>query len=152
MTGTCSASKREQWETRWANFLGPMPAEDVLAAGTMLDWIGPAVRMIGDDAAFAVTEHSAEEVATWTTADLRRPGMTAEQERLARLEPLDPPPAKDDRAAELVRALTTAYPHAAASKAEAARSVTDWTKRGREAPAGYASHSALSTQHSALWT
>jgi ATP-dependent helicase/nuclease subunit A len=140
LSGTCGDNKCEGWQTRWAGHAGAMPAEDVLAATTMLDWIGPAAAMIGGDAAFAVTRHSPEEVAGWTAAERRRPGLSTEQERLARLEPLTPGPAPDGRADELIRALTTPYPHAAASKSEAARSVTDWTKRGRAAPAGYASN------------
>jgi ATP-dependent helicase/nuclease subunit A len=137
LSGTCGDQKAEQWRSRWGGHAGPLPAEDVLAASTMLDWIGPAVSMIGRGK-FEVTQHSPEEVAAWTATDLKRPGLTAEQERMARLEPLTPAPPADAGADALIAALTSSYPHAAAAKLDAARSVTDWTKRGRQAPAGYA--------------
>jgi ATP-dependent helicase/nuclease subunit A len=141
LSGTCSDTKREQWITRWSKHPGPLPAEDVLAAGSMLDWVGPAVAMIGGEQSFEVAQHSPDEVAAWTTADLKRPSLTPLQERLARLEPLNPAPPPDQRAADLMASLIAAYPHAAASRQEAARSVTDWTKQGRQAPAGYATAS-----------
>jgi ATP-dependent helicase/nuclease subunit A len=123
-----------------------LPAEDLLAATSMLDWVGPAVVMIGGsdgggEGSFRVTQHTPEEVATWTGADLKRPTLSPQQQKLARLEPLDPAPAPDDRAAALIASLTAPYPHAVAAQLEAARSVTDWTKQGREAPAGYATAS-----------
>jgi ATP-dependent helicase/nuclease subunit A len=142
LSGTCSDKRCEQWATRWPGHAGPMPAEDVLAASTMLDWIGPAVHMMGGAAAFAVTNHSAEEVGGWAGANLNRPSLSDHQERMAQLEPLSPPPARDERAEAMIAALTTPYPHAAAATLEAARSVTDWTKRGRQAPAGYAGAAA----------
>jgi len=137
LSGTCAPPKADQWASRWASHAGPMPAADVLAASTMLDWVGPAVAMIGGDQSFAVTRHAPDEVAAWTSADLTRPTLTEEQRRLARLEPLTPAPPPDVRAEALIRALTAAYPHAAAARLEAARSVTDLTKQGRAAPAGY---------------
>ncbi|MDB5319734.1 MAG: ATP-dependent deoxyribonuclease subunit, partial [Phycisphaerales bacterium] len=137
LSGTCTDKKREQWNTRWGAHPGPMPAEDILAAGCMLDWVGPAVAMIGGEQSFRVTQHAPEEVAAWTSADLKRPTFTPQQEKLARLEPLNPAPAPDERAAQLIASLTAPYPHAPASQLEAARSVTDWTKQGRQAPVGY---------------
>jgi ATP-dependent helicase/nuclease subunit A len=128
LSGTCSDKRCEQWATRWQSHAGPMPADDVLAATTMLDWLGPVVSMLGDTAAFQVTPHSPEEVATWTGADLKRPTLTPLQEKIAKLEPLTPPPPADHRATKLIDFLTQPYPHKAASHQEAARSVTDWTK------------------------
>jgi ATP-dependent helicase/nuclease subunit A len=142
LSGTCSDKKCEQWASRWANVPGPLPPEDVLGASCMLDWVGPAVAMIGREDAFATTVHSPEEVAQWTGAELRRPGLSPWQQRLANLEPLQPAPAADERARRIVESLTAAYPHAAASHLEAARSVTDWSKTRRAAPAGYASTTA----------
>ena len=145
LSGTCSDAKREQWRNLWRGHAGPMPADDILAASTMLDWIGPAVAMIDDDAAFRITEHTPEEVAQWSAADPKRPALSPRQETLARLEPLSPAPPRDDKADRLIAALTFAYPHAAAANLEAARSVTDWTKQGREAPVGYATASEEQT-------
>jgi ATP-dependent helicase/nuclease subunit A len=105
----------------------------------MLDWIGPAVAMIGNEQAFRVTAHSAEEVAGWASADLKRPVLTPLQEKLAHLKPLSPAPPANVLATQIVESVTSPYPHPQAAQLEAARSVTDWTKQGRAAPAGYAS-------------
>ena len=137
MSGTCSDKMREQWGTRWANHTGPMPAQEVLAADRMLDWIGPAVAMIGGDQSFRVTAHSAEEVGFWKSAEFKRPSLSAQQEKLARLERLNPAPPADERATRLIESLGSAYPHPQATRLQAARSVTDWTKQGRSAPVGY---------------
>jgi ATP-dependent helicase/nuclease subunit A len=141
LSGTCTDKKCEQWITRWSAHAGPLPAEDILSATSMLDWVGPAVAMIGGEQSFHVTQHAPEEVATWTGADLKRPTLSPQQEKLARLKPLNPAPPHDDRAAQLIASLTAPYPHAAASQLEAARSVTDWTKQGRQVPVGYATAS-----------
>jgi ATP-dependent helicase/nuclease subunit A len=114
-----------------------MPAEDFLSATCMLDWIGPVVSMIGSEASFRVTEYAPEEVASWSAADLKRPALTDLQEKLARLEPLNPVPHADARAERLIQTLVTPYPHVRAARQEAARSVTDLTKQDRQAPVGY---------------
>src|SRR4051794_17332640 len=36
LSGTCGDQKCEQWATRWSGHAGPLPAEDVLSASTML--------------------------------------------------------------------------------------------------------------------
>lgn len=137
LSGTASDSQREQWSTRWSGHAGPMPAEDFLSATCMLDWIGPVVSMIGSEASFRITEHAPEDVAAWSAADLKRPAFTDLQEKLARLEPLNPPPLADARGEQLIRTLVTPYPHARAARQEAARSVTELTKQDRQAPVGY---------------
>jgi ATP-dependent helicase/nuclease subunit A len=93
--------------------------------------------MIGGESSFRVTEHVPEEVASWSAADLKRPALSDLQEKLARLEPLNPGPPADAPAERLIRTLVTPYPHARAARQEAARSVTDLTKQDRQAPVGY---------------
>jgi ATP-dependent helicase/nuclease subunit A len=128
LSGTCNDTKCDRWAARWPSHAGPLPPDDVLAATTMLDWLGPVTAMLAHEPHFEVTHHTAEDVATWTGADLKRPSLTPLQQKIANLEPLTPPPPPDPRADQLIDFLTKPYPHAAASHREAARSVTDWTK------------------------
>jgi ATP-dependent helicase/nuclease subunit A len=137
LSGTASDSRREQWNTRWSGHVGPMPADDFLSATCMLDWIGPVVSMIGSETSFRVTGYAPDEVASWSAAELKRPALSDFQERLARLEPLNPPPPPDARARQLIQTLVSPYPHVRAARQEAARSVTDLTKKDRQAPVGY---------------
>ncbi|HYE19079.1 MAG TPA: UvrD-helicase domain-containing protein [Tepidisphaeraceae bacterium] len=137
LSGTCATSKLEAWQTAWTGHPGPMPAADVQAAGTTLDWLGPVAAMTAADHALAVTPHTADEVARWTGPELRRPSLTPEQEHLARLEPFAPAPPMTAEADAIIHRLTARYPHADLTKIEAARGVTAWLKQGRELPAGY---------------
>jgi ATP-dependent helicase/nuclease subunit A len=50
--------------------------------------------------------------------------------------PLDPAPAMDDTAKRIIERLTAKYAHDDLAALEAARSVTDWTKTGRDAITG----------------
>jgi ATP-dependent helicase/nuclease subunit A len=137
LSGTCTEKKRDEWTTRWSRHSGAMPAQELLGVETMLDWVGPAVAMIGGENAFDITAHSAEEVRDWVSQDVKRPPLSPLQEKLARLEPLKPTPAIDELAQRVIDSLGNTYPHLAATRLEAARSVTDWTKQGRAAPVGY---------------
>lgn len=128
LSGTCNESKPDQWATRWSSHTGPLPPDDILSATTMLDWLGPVVTMLSSEPFFEVTTHTPEEVATWTGADLKRPTLTPLQQKIANLEPLNPPPPADERATQLIDFLTKPYPHREASHQEAARSVTDWSR------------------------
>lgn len=141
LSGTCSDKKVEQWESLWTDYPTPMPPEDFHAATTALDWVGPVERIINDPAKFAVTRHTEEEVQQWTGIQSSRPTLSPLQEKLANLDPLKPNPPENKTAATIVADLTCSYPHLAQSRLEAARSVTDWTKLGREAPVGYVTQS-----------
>ncbi|HSI36435.1 MAG TPA: helicase-exonuclease AddAB subunit AddA [Tepidisphaeraceae bacterium] len=147
LSGTCATSKLEAWQTAWTGHPGPMPAADVQAAGTTLDWLGPVAAMTAADNALAVTPHTADEVARWTGPELRRPTLTAEQEHLARLEPLSPAPPMTAEADAIVHRLTARYAHAELTKIEAARGVTAWLKQGRDLPAGYDARTIPTTPH-----
>ena len=72
-----------------------------------------------------VTTHPAEEVASWRTQAKRRVALTPEQEKLARLEPLDPPPVSHAAADELIARVTAAYPHEAFARLNAAGAMSD---------------------------
>jgi ATP-dependent helicase/nuclease subunit A len=137
LSGTCDGRTWERGRSLWTARAGKMPAADVLGARTMLDWVGPAALMAEGGGAFAITCHSPEEVGQWTGADLKRPALSKEQQRLARLEPMDPAPPAHPRAGEIIERLTRKYPFAGLSRLESARSVTAWTKEGREAAVGY---------------
>ncbi len=45
MIGTCSKKTEDRWKTEWAGQDGKLPADVVLSAKTMLDWIGPVAAM-----------------------------------------------------------------------------------------------------------
>ena len=45
MIGTCSKKTEDRWKTEWAGQDGKLPADVVLSAKTMLDWIGPVEAM-----------------------------------------------------------------------------------------------------------
>jgi ATP-dependent helicase/nuclease subunit A len=137
LSGTCEEKTWERWRNLWTGRPGKMPAADVLGARTMLDWVGPAALMTHGSGAFDITCHSGEEVGQWTGADLKRPALSKQQQKLARLEPLDPVPPRDPVADGIIDRVTRKYPFAALSQLESARSVTGWTKKGREAPVGY---------------
>ena len=137
LSGTCNPGRWERWRNLWTRRPGKVPPADVLAARSMLDWVGPAALMADGSGHFDITCHTPEEVGQWTGADLKRPALSKEQQKLARLEPLDPPPPRNAEADAIVERLTRKYAFAALSKLEAARSVSDWTKEGGEAPIGY---------------
>src|SRR5437870_13167856 len=39
--GTCKPDAEEEWTARWSGHIGPIPADDVVGATCMLDWLGP---------------------------------------------------------------------------------------------------------------
>jgi ATP-dependent helicase/nuclease subunit A len=141
LSGTCDAGRWERWRNLWTGRAGKVPAADVLAARTMLDWVGPAALMADGTGHFEITNHTPEEVGQWTGADLKRPALSKQQQKLARLEPLDPPPPRDAEADAIIERLTRKYAFAGLSKQESAIAATDWTKEGRAAVVGYATRS-----------
>ena len=46
LMGTSEESSLQQWRDEWAAHVGPLPSPRILAAGRMLDWIGPAAVMM----------------------------------------------------------------------------------------------------------
>ena len=128
LVGTCGAGQAEKWERAWATHAGPMPPSSILAARTMLDWLGPVAAMTVTAGAQAIQtyDHPADEVQGWiresTAADARPPGML---EQLARLQPLPAAPADHPQASDIIRRLTWTYPARPFTRLPAAQAVTD---------------------------
>lgn len=126
MVGTCSDKSPDRWHAQWAGHAGPLPADMILGARRVLDWLGPVAAACGAaNDALEVRTHSADDVARWRTTHEHRPSMTPAQERLARLEPLDPAPPPHADAQDLIARLTSAYPHEQFAHLPAAQAVTD---------------------------
>ena len=138
LVGTCKDSACDTWATRWAGHAGPLPADVVLGASTMLDWIGPVAAATSGsaDAPIQLTQHSAEEVAAWPNPEELRPKPSPRFEQLVALQPLDPPPPQNEKAEAIVRRLTFDRPHASFGEVPATTSVSELAKNGRAAPGG----------------
>jgi ATP-dependent exoDNAse (exonuclease V) beta subunit len=112
LVGTCADELPEQWRSRWAGHVGPLPTDAVLGVTRVLDWLGPVAAAAG--AANDVVEvrgHSTADVSRWTSSTEHRPNSDMPDRGLAELAPLDPPPPPDGAAEEVVARLTSAYPY-----------------------------------------
>ncbi len=139
LVGTCEPEAPDGWKEQWSHHTGPLPAERILSGRTMLDWIGPAAAAIngsGTKDRIEMTWHDDKEIAEWSTTAQRRAGLSEVQQRLAKLEPLTPPPPMHPDAQRVTRQLTTAYPHKDFVPVPAVQSVGSLTKEGRGAPGG----------------
>ena len=152
LVGTCDGKSPQRWQTLYGSHSGPLPAEAVLAAGNMLEWIGPvAAALNGAGAnAFAITGHSAEELNDWNVAASAHGELTPEQARYAALKPLDPPPPKNALADAVIQRLAYSYPHAPFSRLRAALPVTEWAKNEKDGPVGSALADETSTRNDAV--
>ena len=67
LVGTCKEGARESWDARWTNHAGPIPADEVVGARCMLDWLGPVASAIRtkSEEPIQVIWHSPDEVAAW---------------------------------------------------------------------------------------
>jgi ATP-dependent helicase/nuclease subunit A len=141
LIGTCKDSACDTWATRWAAHSGPLPADVVLGASTMLDWIGPVAAATSGsaDAPIQLMQHSAEEVAAWPNPEELRPKPSPRFEQLVALQPLDPPPPANEKADAIVRRLTFQRPHEPFAMVPATTSVSELAKHGRAAAGGQSS-------------
>jgi ATP-dependent helicase/nuclease subunit A len=140
LVGTAGAEAEEQWRARWAGHTGVLPGEVVLGTSNMLGWLGPVASAAGlTDETIRVTAHRAEEVAAWRTQAKRRVTLTPEQEKLARLEPLDSPPVRSAAAEDLIARMTATYPHEPFARLNAAEAMSerDTTMVGSLAKPGF---------------
>ncbi len=145
LVGTCDVRAREGWDD-WRHHVGALPSDVVLGGNSMLDWIGPVSAAIEQarPGSFLETMHDDAQIQEWLTKVVRKPELAADQKPLARLEPLDPEPAKDPAAARVIERLTAPYKWDLFTKLPAVASVTGLTKSGRAAPGGESeSHAAL---------
>jgi ATP-dependent helicase/nuclease subunit A len=132
LVGTCKPDQPDEWKALWRNHSGPLPADAVIGADTMLDWIGPAAAAIAGSGrpAFQVTMHTEEEVKDRILDDLgATPALSPKQAALAALKPLDPPPPASPIADEVIRRLAWRYPFEAIAALRAAIAATDHAAR-----------------------
>src|SRR4051794_6720338 len=123
LVGTCGTEAHARWDARWGGHSGPLPADAVLGATTMLDWIGPVAAATGPEA-FDVRSHDVADVLAWRHPSKQAGASNERLERLARLEPLDPPPAPSAVADEVAGRLTARYPFESMTKVAAAVPMT----------------------------
>jgi ATP-dependent helicase/nuclease subunit A len=103
-----------------------LPDDAVLGTSNMLGWLGPVAAAAGlTDEIIRVTAHGVDEVAGWRTQAKRRVTLSPEQEKLARLVPLDPPPASNGAAEALIARVTASYPHGQFATLKAAEAMSD---------------------------
>ena len=133
LTGTCKDSAPDAWQARWTNHDGPLPADDVLGARSMLDWLVPVAVAAKRDGRepIRIVRHAADEVAVWPNPESLRPTEGARQQRLSRLEPLNPAPPHDPAADQIIARLTTPYPFQRFTDIPASEAATELTKRGK---------------------
>jgi ATP-dependent helicase/nuclease subunit A len=119
LVGTATDKTAAGWGPRWSNHVGPLPAEEILGASSMLDWIGPVSAAAAN--CFAVFPHTAEQVAGPKRGGNHR---TEVNPRLAALQPLESAGPPTDAAQRVIARLETEYPFAKFTKIPAAQSVT----------------------------
>jgi ATP-dependent helicase/nuclease subunit A len=123
LVGTTDEKTADGWPQRWVDFAGPFPADDVLAAKTMLDWLGPVSAAAGPGI-IRVHRHPASEVAAWHAEHRSRPHLSDAQRDLAALKPLPATPPDSDTARRVIDRLERKYPFDAFTRLQAAQSVT----------------------------
>jgi len=143
LVGTASKKKPDEWITQWAGHQGPMPAEVILGARSMLDWLGPVAA--ATNGVLEIVRHSWDEVRGWEVAASQRQNFTPEQQAMARLEPLETDPPIPPVAAKVIRRVAFEYPFKFYSELPAAQSVTARTHATSAQNSGSrASHSVVS--------
>jgi len=137
LVGTCAPDRHEKWRSRWSHHAGALPADDILAARSLLDWLGPAAAAAegAGREIIHVTSHAAAEVGSWETESAGRvTPLTERQRALAELRPLSESPAIDG-AQSIIRRLNFRYGYRPFTEIGAADSVT---ARGKQRAAATA--------------
>ena len=134
LVGTCESGRCEKWTASHGTRIGPLPADMVLAANTMLDWIGSAAAAMrgGGDNGIETITHDAAEISAWIASPTGKRGLSPAQQSLAGLNPLTPPPSADPVADAVIERLEYQYAFAPFANLRAAIAVTEWAKRSRE--------------------
>jgi ATP-dependent helicase/nuclease subunit A len=134
MIGTCKATAPDSWLARWSNHQGPLPADEVLGARCMLDWLGPVAAAIrtATREPIQIIRHASDEVAAWPNPEKLRAATGDRLERLARFEPLVGVANDDPTASKIIARLTARYEHEMFTRTPASQAATALTKH--EAP------------------
>jgi ATP-dependent helicase/nuclease subunit A len=137
LVGTCDEKTRNGWED-WKSHEGALPNDVILGCNTMLDWIGPVAAAIESSkpGSFTGILHDDEQIQQWAGQIIRRPALSEDQKKLAKLDPLDPSPAPDKFATGVIDRMTAPYAWNSFTRLPAVASVTSLTKSGRAAPGG----------------
>jgi ATP-dependent helicase/nuclease subunit A len=123
LIGTCTDKMFDSWIDRWSGFEGAFPSDMILSAKTMLDWLGPVSAAAGQGI-LQIHHHTSDEVTSWQTAHAKRPQLSPEQSRLARLEPLKVV-VENPVANHVIARLDYRYPFEAFTRLPAAQAVTN---------------------------
>lgn len=125
MIGTCSKKTEERWKAEWAGQDGKLPADVVLSAKTMLDWIGPVAAMTaGTREPLFARREMGDGVSS--PAGPKRPDSapTPLQKAIAQLEALPFSPAPNSRADAALERISYVDPFRAYGNVTAAIAVT----------------------------
>jgi ATP-dependent exoDNAse (exonuclease V) beta subunit len=125
LVGTTGIESPARWAARWSGHRGPLPADAVLGARTMLDWLGPVAAATKAADVFEVRVHDPADVQAWRHPSQRGGAAGERLRRLANLEPLDPPPGPHPVADEAIRRLTTRYAFEPFARTAAARPMAE---------------------------
>ncbi len=133
LIGTCGDKQYDSWVQRWTGHPGRLPADMVLSANCMLDWIGPAG--VASAAQRAIAFHLHDEADIESLKAMPRSAYPDRPDRadLAALKPLSPPPPPDDKAMDVIQRVTYRYPHADRCSRPARLSVTALTREQSDA-------------------
>ena len=138
LVGTCRPQQQERWAQRWIGHQGPLPAEEVLRGGCLLDWLGPVAAATSHSSPrpIEIGTHTDEEMRALASPALHRPKLSERQQQFARLEPLTTAPPSNEGAERIRRRLTDAYPHRDFTRLAASQTVGALTKSAQSTFAG----------------
>src|SRR5258706_5825804 len=145
LSGSCKEDAPETWLSAHVARNGPLPANLVQGAKSVLDWIGPVWAMQREESAIKMQPHSSVEIREWLEDhDPTRP-RTQAPENLAQLKPLKPAVGENRAAKEVIARLSQEYRFKEVTKIPAAQPVAELAKSGAEIPpaAGLPKPSAL---------
>jgi ATP-dependent helicase/nuclease subunit A len=137
LSGTCRENAPEAWMSAHIGRGGPLPANMVQSAGTILDWIGPVWAMQSrEEPSIKLHQHFSSEIHQWLeTHHPARPHL-APAENLAQLKPLTPAPTKNGAAAEVIGRLSREYKFADVTNVPASAALAAVAKEGQSSPRG----------------
>lgn len=126
LVGTITQKKAGGWDLLWTGRAQPPSAANLLGAGCLLDWIGPAAHAIGGPH-LRIVHHTPADPDAGIAPDS---GLKSDESfaGLAELKPFDPPPPHSDKAQQVLNRLNQPYANLPFTQLAASQSVTGWTK------------------------
>jgi ATP-dependent helicase/nuclease subunit A len=123
LVGTSAESSAEKWACTFAGRSGAFLREEILGAGSMLEWIGPAQAACGSGV-LELTIHSADEMKAWPAAAGAKAATREGWADLAEMKPLKQEPAASAAAEEIIGRLELEYPRQAMTRLAATMAAT----------------------------